>query len=95
MERNEISIHELKVYAALRQRPGSWLTNGEITALVSGVSPRTVRAHTLRLVKANVIDQAEVFPGHRYRWSDKGGKRNPNYTQRLESAAEVFGMSLE
>jgi hypothetical protein len=46
-------------------------------------------------VDANIVDQAEVFPAHRYRLSKKARKRNINYIQRLERAAEVFGLKIE
>lgn len=91
MERNEISLHEVKIYRALKDGKGKWLTNADIKASIEGVSARTVRAHTLKLVRLGLIDQAEVFPAHRYRLSDKADKRNPAYTIRLEKAADVFG----
>lgn len=91
-ERNEISIHEVKVYLALRSRRDQWMSNGEIAHLLDGVAPRTVRAHTSKLVQAGIIDQAEVFPAHRYRWSDKAERRNTGYALRLQRAAEVFGL---
>ena len=90
-ERNEVSLHEVKVYAALRDKPDEWLTNKEISQR-SGVAERTTRMHTLRLVKLGVIDQAEVFPAHRYRFSEKGSKRNAAYSQRIKVAAEIFGV---
>jgi DNA-binding transcriptional regulator PaaX len=93
MERNEISAHEIKVYLALKSNPDKWLSNAEIAALAAGVSPRTVRAHTLRLVSLGILDQAEVFPAHRYRFSAKGNKRNAAYTIRLTQAAEIMGLT--
>jgi hypothetical protein len=93
MERNEISTHEVRVYLALKSMPDKWLTNLEISNLSNGVSPRTVRAHTLRLVKLGILDQAEVFPAHRYKFSAKGDKRNRAYTIRLDQAAEIMGLS--
>ncbi len=93
MERNEVSLHEVRVYLALKGQPQRWLTNREITALLPGVAPRTVRAHTLKLVQLGLIDQAEVFPAHRYRWSEKAAKRNSSYSLRLEQACSVFGLA--
>ena len=92
-ERNEVSLHEIKVFIALRKQPDEWLTNKEISES-SGVAPRTTRVHTLRLVKLGMLEQAEVFPAHRYRWSSKASKRNAAYAQRLEVAAEVFGLMI-
>ena len=51
---------------------------------------RTVRLHTMRFVKLGMLDQAEVFPAYRYRWSKKSDRRNMAYSQRLEQAASVF-----
>lgn len=91
MERNEISIHEVKVYLALKNGQ-RWMSNQDIAKELSSIAARTVRAHTLKLVNLGILDQAEVFPGHRYRWSEKGVKRNISYVKRLEGAAEVFGV---
>lgn len=90
MERNEISIHEVRVYLALKAA-GDWMTHADI-ANASGVNPRTVRAHTLRLVGLGLLDKAEVFPAHRYRLAQKADKRNASYAQRLEHARSVFGL---
>lgn len=89
MERNEISLHEAKVFQVLRA--DRWMTNHEIAA-AAGVAPRTARLHTLRLQQLGIADVAEVFPGHRFRLSSKASRRNRNYLQRLEHAADVFGL---
>lgn len=93
MEKSEISIHELRICSFLRSPPDKWSTNNEI-AKAASVSDRTARAHTLRLVKLGMIDQAKVFPSHRFRWSTKADKRNAAYWERLKMAAEVFGLAL-
>lgn len=94
MERNEISIHELIIWEALVANSALWLSNKEIFALCStpkvNISARTVRAHTSKLSKLGLIDQAEVFPAHRFRVSEKAGKRNLGYMQRLTKSKEVF-----
>jgi len=89
-ERNEVSNHEAIVYSALRSNQHRWLSNGEIAEMAPGVANRTIRAHTLKLVKLGVIDQAELFPGHRFRWSSMGEKRNRAYTLRLNQAIDIF-----
>jgi hypothetical protein len=94
MERNEVSMHELKVYAALKKRHSKWATHADIYQDVADVSPRTIRAHVLKFVRLGLVDQAEVFPAHRYRLSDKAEKRNKGYVTRLETAAEVFGIEV-
>ena len=90
MERNEVSLHEVKVYLVLKKEP-AWITSKDI-AKKAGVADRTARAHALRLVQLGIIDQAEVFPAHRYRLSENASKRNIGYLQRLEKACEVFGL---
>jgi len=92
MERNEISIHELSVWLALK-RAGKWITNDELFAMVDGVRPRTVRTHTKKFVELGLVDLAEVFPGHRYRISEMASKRNKAYVLRLDAAIEQFGLN--
>src|ERR1700691_4421040 len=88
MERQEISHSEVKIYSLLSTMK-RWMTNEEISEALT-MPKRTVRMHTLRFVKLGLIDQAELFPAHRYRWSEKAGKRNVSYLQRLEGAKEIF-----
>lgn len=91
-ERSEISEHEVKIYMLLKAQPEKWFTHKEI-ATGTGVAERTVRMHTVRFVKLGLLDLAELFPAHRYRFSEKGHRRNKSYTLRLESAAEIFGIT--
>jgi DNA-binding IclR family transcriptional regulator len=88
METSEISLHLLKVFDAVKTH-GGWLTNKEVAKL-SGVAPRTARAHTARLVAVGLFDLAEVFPAHRYRLSALADKRNKAMMQRIDAAREVF-----
>jgi hypothetical protein len=90
MERGEISLHQVKVFRFVRDTK-SWVDNHTI-AVGTGVAPRTARLHTKVLTDLGLFDQAEVFPGHRYRISDFAEKRNKGYLRRLEAAAEVFGL---
>lgn len=92
MESNEISRHEVGIFATLQQAD-TWLTSRQI-ATQAHVAPRTARQHLLRFVQLNIIDVAEVFPGHRYRIPDDAAKRNRGYLDRLERAADVFGIAL-
>jgi predicted ArsR family transcriptional regulator len=89
-ERNEVSVHEARVYLALLAGD-RWLTANDVAEQAS-VAPRTARAHCLKLVRLGLVDQVETFPAHRYRWSEKGSKRNRGYLQRLEQAVSVFGI---
>lgn len=93
MERNEISAHEVAVWTVL-VNASTWLTSAEIAEQAS-VAPRTARAHALKLVRANLVDQAELFPGHRYRIAPSAAQRNRGYYDRLTRATEIFaGRSL-
>lgn len=92
MERNEISQHEVLVYLALANSK-AWMTNRDI-ADQTGVAPRTARAHTLKLVQLGLVEQAEIFPAHRYRLSDHAAKRNRGYFDRITRAIEILGPSL-
>jgi hypothetical protein len=90
MEGNEISLHQARIYAFLKGS-SKWVTAHEIAA-GAHVAARTARAHALNMVKLLVLDQAEVFPGHRYRLSSMARKRNQTYLKRLEEAIEIFGL---
>lgn len=90
MEKGEISIHQVRIVDFVREN-GSWVTAKEIAAGAE-VAERTARHHALSLVNLGIFDQAEVFPAHRYKYSDKAEKRNKAYCLRLESARSVFGM---
>lgn len=89
-ERSEISEHEVKIFVLLKEQPEKWFTHNEI-ATETKMSERTVRAHTARFVKLGLLDLAELFPRHRYRYSAKGIRRNKAYSLRLENAASIFG----
>jgi len=91
MERNEISLHEIKIAQALRLNSGKWLTHKQIQQIAGAVSDRTVRAKTIKFVELGLIDVAEVFPAHRYQWSEHAKRRNTAYLNRLDKALEVFG----
>jgi len=88
MERNEISLHQVKVYDCVATHK-RWITAKEIATL-TGIAPRTARQHVKNLVALGIFDQAEVFPQHAYRLSDKAKQRNAGYLLRLEKAQEVF-----
>ncbi len=89
MERAEVSLHEVSIFRVFKENPKTWLTHKDV-ATMGKLNERTVRAHTLRLVKLGMLDQAELFPRHRYRMSAKAGLRNKAYMQRLDEADEIF-----
>jgi len=88
MERKEVSLHQVKVYEFVREH-GGWVTSHEI-ARGAGIAARTARAYALGLVKLGLFDQAQVFPGHRYRASEFADKRNRAYVRRPAQASEIF-----
>ena len=92
MERSEVSRHEVAVYSALVSAE-KWLTSADI-ATRAVVAPRTARAHAQKLVNLGIAEQAEVFPGHRYRLAEFADKRNRGYLDRLERAADALGMEI-
>lgn len=87
MSLDEISWHEVKVYQVLRSNPDTWMSNRDIANAIGNIADRTVRAHTRKLVRFKLVDEARVFPGHKYRYSKQG---DPSYSQRLDHAAAVF-----
>jgi Fic family protein len=91
MEKNEVSLHEAKLFLVLRNLKAGWITSRE-AAKASGIAARTARAHLLKLAQIGIVEQAEVFPAHRYQLASKADKRNGGYLRRLEAACEVFGL---
>ncbi len=91
MERNEISIHEARFYAVAEATKSGWTTSREL-AKAAQIAERTARAYAQKFVSLGLFDVAEVFPAHRYRLSEKAGKRNAAYVTRLANAVEVFAI---
>ena len=91
MEKNEVSIHEAKLFIALQKSGRAWVTSKGVAA-ASGVAKRTARSHLLKLSQMGIAECAEVFPGHRYRMAEKTDKRNGGYLRRLQEACGVFGL---
>lgn len=87
MERNEVSLQEVRFYRVAMK--GEWRTAKDL-AKAAGIAERTGRAYALKFVKLGLFDQAEVWPAHHYRWSTLAGKRNKSYLQRLEQTSEIF-----
>ena len=82
------------VWNALKNNPGLWMTNQQIAKRVDGVAPRTVRAHTQKMVERGLIDGANVFPGPRYRYTEEKALRNAAYVQRVDAASLIFASCL-
>jgi DNA-binding IclR family transcriptional regulator len=85
----QVSAHEVRIYDALIANKDQWLMGREI-AQKSGVVPRTTRAHLVRFVELGIVEQAEVYPGPRYRWSERACRRNAEYISRIEAAKAVL-----
>lgn len=94
MEKNEVSIHEARIFSVFLANPKEWLTSKEIAGKAD-VAQRTARAHCLKLVRLSILDQAEVFPAHRYQLAEKADKRNRGYFDRMKQAMEIFGLNKE
>lgn len=88
-EKGEISEHEVRIYRLMSSAPQRWFTAQQVCEAAK-VARRTAGLHTLRFTKLGLVDQAEVFPAHRYKWSEFAAKRNKAYLQRLQAAAEVL-----
>lgn len=89
MESNEISLHQAKIFSFMQAHKLTWHTVKDVQA-ATAVSPRATHNNLLRLVKLGLLDQAELYPGHRYRFSEKAAQRNLAYLQRLETACSIF-----
>ena len=91
IETNEISIQQARAFRFLQQAKGKWITAREL-AKGADVAERSARMYAKRFVDLGIADQAELFPGHRYRLSTVATKRNVGYMKRIEAACEVFGI---
>ena len=87
-----IARHEVAFYLAARSATG-WSTAHDL-ANAAGIAQRTGRAYARKFVTLGIFDLAEVWPSFRYRWSANATKRHHAYAQRLQQAAEVFGLSM-
>lgn len=87
-EKSEISFHLIKIWRYVKQKQ-KWVSHQQISE-EANVNERTVRAHIRYLVSAGLVDKMEMFPQHRYRYSEMGEKRNKTFCDRLESASAIF-----
>lgn len=90
MASNKISIHRVRVFQFLATA-GGWQTNRDIVNGAS-VAPRTAASLTKNLVELGILEQAAVFPAHRYRVSEHTTHRAKAYMDRLVEAAKIFGL---
>ena len=87
MNQIEISRHEVRIYQVLSG--GQWMTSQQI-ADAAAVAQRTARGYAVKLVKLGVLEAIKTHPSHRYRLNGLGDNRA--YVERIERAAEAFGI---
>ena len=85
-----MSIQQVRIFRYIQQAQG-WVTARDI-AKGADVAERTARSHAFRLVRMGILDEARVFPGHRYRLADKTDQQNSDYLQQLEETCKVFDL---
>lgn len=85
---NEVSPHEVRVFRALNAV--TWATSQEVSTRAD-VAPRTARKHLTRLVQAGLVEEARVFPGHRFRLT-AAATEGTDYTDRLAAAEDAMGI---
>jgi hypothetical protein len=91
VEPTQISMHQIRVFRFVRDY-GRWVSSTDI-AEGAEVSPRAARHLARTLVGLGIFDQIEVYPGHRYRFSDQADTLNEAYMIRLRNAEEAFEMA--
>lgn len=88
---DQVSVHEVLVFTALQNHRHAWISNSDLAARVPSVSLRTVRAHVARWVRQGLVEQADVYPGPRYRLAPDAESRCGEYVNRVREAAGRFG----
>ncbi len=88
---DRISAHEVKLLLAFQQQPDAWQTNAE-AADAAGISPRTARLHTSRLVELGVLDVQRLFPASKFRPAKEPGEAGRAYLERWTQAREAHGL---
>jgi DNA-binding transcriptional ArsR family regulator len=92
--RTKISDPEVAIYHTFLRHKSRWLTNREVADRIGNIAERTVQHHTRRLAKLGILEIAQVFPAPRYRFSEEGMIRNPDYVSRVK-AKEVLLKQME
>jgi DNA-binding transcriptional regulator PaaX len=88
----KITKHETLIYGVLFDSKDTWLSNAEITAMLEGVSERTVRKHTAMLTSLGLIEKKDISPAPFYRLSEISRQANLEYALRLEDARQFYGV---
>lgn len=83
---NEVSQHLIRIIESLQTR-ADWTTVREV-AEETGCSPYTVRPHLRRLSRMKMVDVVRLYPGFRYKWSERA-QYHP-FWQRLIEAKAAF-----
>lgn len=85
----QISLHEIRVYEAVKSA-GGWMTAREI-AVAADVADRTARHHAAKLSDLGVFEIAKVFGGYRYRIASSATDASRVHVSELEAAKRIFG----
>jgi hypothetical protein len=89
MERDEISQHEVNVFASLERHKTSSVNSDQV-AKEASVAPRGARPHLLKLVRLTLVDRLNTLPAHRYRLSSNPKQRHREYPAQLARACATF-----
>lgn len=92
MTSKRISTHEVLIYTTFLDNPECWFTNTEIAVKLESVAGRTVRLHTRKLLEMGLLEQIDLAPAPRFRWSEEGVARNADYMGKMEYARDVLGI---
>jgi hypothetical protein len=84
-----VSAHEVRLVAALQERPEEWRGNDDLAA-AAAISSRTARAHLPRLIALGVAEGLRLHPARKYRLVAKPGPTAARYLDRVRKAAGAF-----
>lgn len=80
----EVSRHLVRIVECLQSR-ADWTTVREVVK-ETGYSPYTVRPHLRRLSTMKMVDVVRLYPGFRYKWSEKA-QYHPFWQALIEAKA--------
>jgi DNA-binding Lrp family transcriptional regulator len=89
MEFKEISTQLVEITKYM-ESTHAWVSIRQIAA-DTGISHNTVRPHVRKLMNLGIVNKVTLYPGYRYRFSEKG-KLQP-FWLRLEEAKAGFNLS--
>lgn len=83
MKSPTVSDHLARVVKYVRDQ-GGWVTTKDISD-ATGIAHRTARSHAARMVKEELFEQANAFPGYLYRYTE----RNPTLAKHIENISGI------